>query len=76
MRQLRRLAFFAAALGALASLPAAADTIKLGAVLPLTGPAAVVGTQEQSGIQYAVDEVNAKGGIAQGNRVNECVTNC
>ena len=64
MRQLRRLAFFAAALGALASLPAAADTIKLGAVLPLTGPAAVVGTQEQRGIQYAVDEVNAKGGIA------------
>src|SRR5450631_1325175 len=42
----------------------AADPIRLGAVLPLTGPAAVVGSQEQRGIQYAVQEANARGGVA------------
>lgn len=45
------------------ALPAWAQPIRLGAVLPLTGPAAVVGTQEQRGIQFAIDEANAKGGI-------------
>jgi len=47
---------------------ASADTILLGAVLPLTGPAAVVGTQEMRGIQFAIDATNAKGGV-QGNKV-------
>jgi branched-chain amino acid transport system substrate-binding protein len=41
----------------------AAEPIRFGAILPLTGPGAVVGTQEQRGIQFAVDEANAKGGI-------------
>jgi branched-chain amino acid transport system substrate-binding protein len=41
----------------------AADPIKFGAIIPLTGPGAVVGTQEQRGIQFAVDEANAKGGV-------------
>jgi branched-chain amino acid transport system substrate-binding protein len=41
----------------------AAEPIRLGAVLPLTGPAAVIGTQEQRGILWALDEWNAKGGI-------------
>ncbi len=45
------------------AVPALAQPIKLGAVLPLTGPAAVVGSQEQRGIQFAIDAVNAKGGI-------------
>jgi branched-chain amino acid transport system substrate-binding protein len=45
------------------ALPVWAQPIRLGAVLPLTGPAAVIGTQEQRGIQFAIDEVNAKGGI-------------
>ncbi len=45
-----------------------ADTIRLGAVLPLTGPAAVVGTQEMRGVQFAIDAANAKGGV-QGNKV-------
>ena len=57
-----RISTIALALGL--ALPASAQTIKLGAVLPLTGPAAVIGMQEQRGIQFAVDEVNAKGGIA------------
>jgi branched-chain amino acid transport system substrate-binding protein len=42
----------------------AAEPIRFGAILPLTGPGAVVGTQEQRGIQFAIDEVNAKGGVA------------
>jgi branched-chain amino acid transport system substrate-binding protein len=41
----------------------AADPIRFGAIIPLTGPGAVVGTQEQRGIQFAIDEVNAKGGV-------------
>lgn len=45
-----------------------AETIHLGANLPLTGPAAVVGTQEMRGIQFAIDAANAKGGV-QGNKV-------
>lgn len=42
---------------------APAQTIRIGAVLPLTGPAAVVGGQEQKGILFAVEHANAKGGI-------------
>jgi branched-chain amino acid transport system substrate-binding protein len=41
-----------------------AEPIRFGAIIPLTGPGAVVGTQEQRGIQFAVDEANAKGGVA------------
>jgi len=56
----------------LLSLPAMhaaeADTIRLGAIIPLTGPGAVVGNQEMRGIQFAIDQANAKGGV-QGNKV-------
>ena len=47
---------------------ASAKTIHLGAVIPLTGPAAVVGNQEMRGIQFAIDNANAKGGV-DGNKV-------
>jgi branched-chain amino acid transport system substrate-binding protein len=47
----------------------AADTIQFGAILPLTGPGAVVGTQEQRGIQFAIDAINAKGGV-QGHKID------
>ncbi len=40
-----------------------ADTIKFGGILPLTGPGAVIGTAEMRGVQFAVDQANAKGGI-------------
>ncbi len=53
--------------GALAG-GAMAETIRLGAILPLTGPGAVIGTQQQRGIQFAVDEINAKGGVL-GNQI-------
>jgi len=37
--------------------------VLLGALLPLTGPAAPIGIEEQQGVQFAVDQINAKGGI-------------
>lgn len=38
--------------------------IKLGAILPLTGPAAAVGTQQQRGLIFGVEQINKRGGIA------------
>lgn len=59
------------ALGCFASLLVAwsvpvltqAQDITIGALLPLTGPAAPVGLEEQQGVQFAVDRANAAGGI-------------
>ena len=42
---------------------ARAQTIQLGAVLPLTGPGGLIGTQQMRGIQFAIDRANAKGGV-------------
>ncbi len=42
---------------------ALAQDITIGAILPLTGPAAPTGIQEQQGVIFAVDKVNAAGGI-------------
>lgn len=39
------------------------DEIVLGAIMPLTGDAAVYGKNCKQGIELAVDEINAKGGI-------------
>lgn len=41
----------------------AADDIVIGAILPLTGPAAPIGIEEQQGVQFAVDRANAAGGV-------------
>jgi len=46
-----------------ASAPAFADVVKIGVLAPLTGPAAADGQEYQRGIQLAIDEVNAAGGI-------------
>ena len=67
MRTLRLALAMAASLSAF-SAAASAETIRLGAILPLTGPGAVVGTQEMRGIQFAFDAANQKGGV-QGNKV-------
>lgn len=56
-------ALLAAAALCLGAASAQADTIHLGAILPLTGPGAVVGNQEMRGIQFAMDQANAKGGV-------------
>src|SRR3954451_12518357 len=52
----------------IACAPVRAETIKLGGILPLTGPGALIGTAEMRGVQFAVDQANAKGGV-RGNQV-------
>lgn len=39
------------------------DTIKIGGIFPLSGPVAVYGVECRNGIQLAIDEINAAGGI-------------
>ncbi|WP_158741922.1 ABC transporter substrate-binding protein [Acidisphaera sp. L21] len=41
----------------------AAEDITLAALLPTSGPSASVGQEEQQGVQFAMDEINAAGGI-------------
>ena len=53
---------------ALAVTAAHAETIRIGAILPLTGPGALIGTQQMRGIQFAIDQANAKGGV-HGNQI-------
>lgn len=66
-----------AALAAAAALPRAAraaDTIKIGVVVPLAGAFAVSGQDVLNGAQLAVAEINAAGGIkALGGRTLELV---
>ncbi|WP_244140690.1 ABC transporter substrate-binding protein [Burkholderia sp. BCC1047] len=50
------------ALGALASGAAQAD-VSVGAVLPLTGASASIGEDQRRGIELAVAQINAKGGV-------------
>ncbi len=46
------------------ALPAmAAKTIKIGAILPLTGPYAALGDDQQKGAELAADMINAAGGV-------------
>ena len=39
------------------------DAIRIGAVLPLTGPAAELGQSWKAGVELAVDRINDEGGI-------------
>jgi branched-chain amino acid transport system substrate-binding protein len=48
---------------------ASAETIRFGGILPLTGPGALIGTAEMRGVQFAVDQANAKGGV-RGNQID------
>ena len=45
-----------------------AEAIRFGAILPLTGPGAMIGTQQMRGIQFAIDKANAAGGV-RGNKI-------
>jgi branched-chain amino acid transport system substrate-binding protein len=47
---------------------AKAETIRFGAILPLTGPGALIGTQQMRGLQFALDKANAAGGV-RGNKI-------
>jgi branched-chain amino acid transport system substrate-binding protein len=64
----RRFAIAAAAsalLGSAALVPALAqETIKFAAAGPMTGPSAETGARMRAGIELAVEEINAAGGIA------------
>ena len=51
----------ALAFGALAAM--AADTIKIGSVLSVTGPAAFLGDPELKTLQMYVEDINKKGGV-------------
>jgi len=63
MRILRYLAV-AAALVAVCVAPAiAADTIKVGAILAVTGPASFLGAPEAKTLEMLTEELNAKGGV-------------
>lgn len=53
---------FAAALLA-CGFPAGAETLKIGAVLPMTGNAAVFGEKFQQAYGLAIEEINAAGGV-------------
>lgn len=46
-----------------ASIAQAADPIKIGSVLSLTGPASYLGSPMQQSVEMAIDEMNSKGGI-------------
>lgn len=66
MVRAKRFWLAAAAAGAIlggAAAPARASSITLGAILPLTGPGAVIGTEQMKGIQFALKQQNAKGGV-------------
>jgi branched-chain amino acid transport system substrate-binding protein len=54
-------AFIAA--GLVPSAAVAADTIKIGFPMPLSGPASVYGVPITKGAEMAVQEINAKGGV-------------
>lgn len=45
------------------SASAAADTVKIGMLVPLTGPAAADGASALGSVQIALDQVNAAGGL-------------
>jgi branched-chain amino acid transport system substrate-binding protein len=64
---IRRIRSLIIALGLVGSLTAsghAADTIKIGALLSVTGPASNLGAPEARTLEMLVHDINAKGGIA------------
>jgi branched-chain amino acid transport system substrate-binding protein len=55
--------FVAVAAVGLVGPAAAKETVKIGAALSMTGPAASYGAQQKAGVQAAVDEVNKSGAL-------------
>ena len=51
---------------------AAEDAVKVGGLFAISGPYAISGTERTEGVQLAVDELNAKGGIL-GRRVEALI---
>jgi branched-chain amino acid transport system substrate-binding protein len=65
---MRRLALLPLALLALVPFPASAQSIKVGAVVPLTGRYAGGGAQVRAGYEIAVEQLNAAGGVTVGGK--------
>ena len=64
MRMMRKVTILSVVAALLAALPAAAaETIKIGAILAVTGPAAFLGAPEAKTLEMLVAQVNATGGI-------------
>ena len=59
------LALMAAAVVPLA-VAQGSDPVRMGVMLPLTGPAALAGTSILEGVRFAAEEANAKGGVKGG----------
>lgn len=67
----RRLLLAAAAIGAgplLAACSRVPDVVKIGVGQPLSGPLAALGRDLLNGVQMAVDEINAAGGVRIGGK--------
>ena len=62
------LAVLAVMLLTLWSAPVAAESVKLGAVVPLTGRYGPGGAQVRAGYEIAVEHINAAGGVSVGGR--------
>lgn len=62
-------AIVASALGLACAPAAAADTVKIGLALPLSGAAASYGQDSQRGADYAAELINQRGGILGGRKI-------
>jgi branched-chain amino acid transport system substrate-binding protein len=58
-----RLALLSLTLGVALAPALAQTTVKIGSVLSVTGPAAFLGEDMKAGMELAVEEINAKGGV-------------
>ncbi len=68
MRIMKIAAVAAAIMALVATTAMAGDTIKVGALLAVTGPASFLGAPEAKTLEMLVDTINAKGGI-NGNKI-------
>lgn len=66
--KLKNLMKVTVAAGALMSAPAAYAEVSFGALYPFSGPLALLGEESARGLELAVDEINAAGGL-QGEQV-------
>lgn len=63
MHILRNLAIPALAMSLIAGTYAHADNVKIGNIIPLSGPSATLGQQGKNAREMAVEEINSAGGI-------------
>ncbi len=62
-KKLTGIALSAAMAAGMAAGPAAAQDVKIGAVMPLTGDLSAFGENDSNGVELAVKEINAAGGV-------------